>query len=751
MNQGFIKELQTRFQEPGYQFRSEKELCRLMGCFKEYEKTELKNALSALIKEGIIVLDANKKYLSATRAGAVRGRIQGGEKGFAFFIPEDKTLSDLFIPGKALHGAMDGDTVLARKSVKASASSDEGEVLTLLQRKLKTVTGTFESQGKGLSGYVTPTAHAGFGDVYIPYGKTAGAKNGERVVVRLTEYPVRGYGAEGEVVEILTAENALLLEEESILREADLPLIFPEQVLKEGARAAKEDLTPYFSTRTNYTDLFTVTIDGEDTRDIDDAVSLTMEGENFALYVHIADVTHYVKQGSALDREAFSRGTSVYFPDRVLPMLPPALSNGACSLNEGENRLALTCKILFSPNGERIASELTESMIRSDRRLTYTLVNALLTEGKSTGCSQTDDMLLGMNRLKNTLIARRYARGAVNLEVKESGVYYDNGKVVVCERKRGDGEKLIEEFMVAANEAVADFAEKREIPFVYRVHESPAPEKLATFSAFVSALGIPVQFTTQVQPADFRDLLDDTEGQPYFRVLNSVMLRSMQKARYQTENIGHFGLASQRYCHFTSPIRRYPDLMIHRVLKSVLHGGKGKANVFKEPCLAAAAQSNVRERIADETERDVDDLYKTYYMSGFIGKEFSAVISGVTSFGIFAETIDSCEGLIRPEELPKDVYEYRENTFSYMGKSHEFHLGDSVTVRVLRADLTARKVDFALVTQEEKGGKIHKLLFPLEKAKKKEEKQVFISKGKKTRQKSAHAPKGKKRKYKRQG
>ena len=298
---------------------------------------------------------------------------------------------------------------------------------------------------------------------------------------------------------------------------------------------------------------------------------------------------------------------------------------------------------------------------------------------------------------------------------------------------------------------MATFAEKSEIPFVYRVHESPAPEKLFTFSSFASALGLRASFGTDVSPAMFRDLLDSAEGQPYFRVLNSVMLRSMQKARYQSENVGHFGLASECYCHFTSPIRRYPDLMVHRVLKTVLRGGIAKAYHLKEACILAAAQSNVRERLADETERDVDDLYKTYYMSGFIGKEMPAVISGVTSFGVFAETADSCEGLIRPEELPKDIYEYQENTFALLGKKHEFRLGDEITIRVLRADLTARKVDFSLVTQEETGGKIHKDFAPAPKEKR-EEKRVLAPKGAKGKhKKSSHAPKGKKRKYKRQG
>ncbi len=751
MNERLLEKLRACFREKEYQFRSEKELCRLTGMYKEYEKEELHLALHQLIKQGEIVLDANKKYLSSARAGAMRGRIQGGDKGFAFFIPEDKSLPDMFIPGKALHGAMDGDTVLARKSVKASASSDEGEVLTLLDRKLKSVTGTFEGVNSGKTGFVTPKVHPFFGDVYIPFGKTLNAKTGDTVVVHITEYPIRGQGAEGEITEILTAENALLLEEESILREADLPLFFPEGATKEAEKNAKEDITPYLQTRADYTGLFTFTIDGADTRDIDDAISLATEGDYLALYVHIADVTHYVKQGSALDREAYLRGTSVYFPDRVLPMLPPALSNGACSLNEGENRLALTCKILFTPQGKPVKSELTESVIRSDRRLTYAVVNEWLTEGKSTGDKKTDQTLIKMNALAKALSQIRYERGSVNLEVKESGVYYDNGTVSVCERVRGEGEKLIEEFMIAANEAVAMFAEKAEIPFVYRVHESPAPEKLFAFSAFASALGLRTSFTQEVAPAQFRDVLDASADMPYFRVLNNVMLRSMQKARYQTDNVGHFGLASNCYCHFTSPIRRYPDLTVHRVLKTALRGGIAKAHRLKEGCLSAAAQSNVRERIADEAERDVDDLYKTYYMSGFIGKEMPAVISGVTSFGIFAETSDSCEGLIRPEELPKDIYEYQENTFALRGKKHEFHLGDEVVIRVLRADLTARKVDFALVTQEETGGKIHKEFAPAIKEKK-EEKRTFIPKRAKSKHgKGSHAPKGKKRKYKRQG
>ncbi|MDE7301130.1 MAG: ribonuclease R, partial [Clostridia bacterium] len=452
--------------------------------------------------------------------------------------------------------------------------------------------------------------------------------------------------------------------------------------------------------RRDLRELLTVTIDGVDTRDIDDAVSLEIKDGKYVLGVHIADVSHYVKYRGCIDKEAYERGTSVYFPDRVLPMLPQALSNGACSLNEGENRYAMTCFMTFDKSGKRQSYEIYESVIRSDKRMTYDEVTAILRGEKSDrDYPAIAPMLREMETLTHLLESRRKERGEVELDIKEAHIYLnERGEIVIPEYDRTISHRLIEQFMVSANEAVAEFLEKQKAPCLYRVHESPAPEKAAMLYSFVRDLGIKTYGDSEsATPDDFRKILKQVEGKPYASVVNTVMLRSMQKARYCEDNLGHFGLASECYCHFTSPIRRYPDLFVHRVLKKVLHDEKTEAReTFAPIAKAAGIDTSERERTADLAERDVDDLYKLAYMQDRIGEEYEAIISGVIESGFFAQLPNTIEGMIRLESLPQDSYAYYPEKFLLKGKRNSFKIGDSVKVKVASCDFGTRRIQFVL-------------------------------------------------------
>ncbi|MDE5728988.1 MAG: VacB/RNase II family 3'-5' exoribonuclease, partial [Clostridia bacterium] len=413
-------------------------------------------------------------------------------------------------------------------------------------------------------------------------------------------------------------------------------------------------------------------------------------------------VSHYVKYKSALDKNAYSRGTSVYFPDRVLPMLPKELSNGACSLNEGEDRFALSCEMTFDKNAKRLSYDVFKSVIKSRRRTTYNEIEALL-NGEKEICEKYSDLLESVLNMKNLCLAleqRRNAAGSVNLDVKEAHIYVDEkGEITIPPCERMLSQRIIEQFMISANEAVAEFLQKNNAPCLYRVHESPAEDKAASFCAFLRDLGINVnEFKGDIKPADFQKILTAAEDKPYFSVINKVMLRTMQKARYAEENLGHFGLASSCYCHFTSPIRRYPDLFVHRSLKLVLDKNTEKSQkLFAGIAHDAGVDCSARERVADEAERRVDDLYKLAYMSERLGEEFEAVISGVTSHGIYCELENTVEGLVPLEDLPKDKYEFFEDKFLLKGARHAYKLGDGIKIKVVDCDLGRMKVLFAVI------------------------------------------------------
>ncbi len=663
------------------------------------EKNRILDLLTQLVKEGEIYQNDEGKYGTNAGLGLIKGKISGNERGFAFLLPEDKTTypNDFFLPRKSLHGALHGDTVLIERVF--GRSDDEGRVVKILQRGYATVVGTFRRDRR--SGYLIPDEKKFSTDIYIPLSDCFHIKNGVKAVAKITSYPY-GKSPGGEIIEILGDEDDFFAEELSIIRSYNLKESFPNHVEKEAEKAAARGILPKdLQNRRDFRDKLIVTIDGEDTRDIDDAVSMERVGKDYLLGVHIADVTHYVPYRSPLDEEALERGTSVYFPDRVLPMLPKALSNGICSLNQGEDRLTLSCLMQVNEKGTVIQSEIVEGIIRSTYRMTYTEITKML-EGDAKTCEKyalVKDMVYLFAELTKILQNMRDKKGNISLDVKEAKILLtENNEIVIPNYERAFSYQIIEAFMVLANETVAEYMHGIDAPFVYRIHEKPAEEKARTFQAFASTLGLNAKFhPDDVKPYEYQKLLKAAKDLPVYPVLNRVMLRSMQKAKYSPENVGHFGLASSCYCHFTSPIRRYPDLCIHRIIKEVINGGYPQAvekyGGFVE---LAAKQSSERERRATDAEREVDDLYTTMYMSEHIGEEFDAVISGVTNFGIFAELENTIEGFI-PIETLYGEYEFNPDRFLLKGKKESYTIGEKLQVEVVDVDFERRRTEFRLL------------------------------------------------------
>ena len=656
------------------------------------EKAGLLAMLDELYDEGELLRDSSFRYGTRKQFGAIEGTLSMNERGFGFFVPDDKNFSDLFIPHRALAGALHTDRVLAFRT--GGRAGDEGEILAVLERGKKEVVGTFT--GNGRFGTLTPDDKRFQENVFIPSGKTKGCRSGMKAVARIIDYG--GRDLSGEIIEILGDNGDFFVEETSIIRSHSLREQFPEPVLLE---AEKQALRPVDSLqdRLDLRDELIITVDGEDTRDIDDAISIKRDGKKFYLGVHIADVTHYVSRGGVLDKEAYARGTSVYFPDRVLPMLPKALSNNICSLNEGVDRYTLSCLMTVSDTGKVLTKKIVPSLINSRHRMTYTDVTAIYEGDKKTREKYPDlvDFVADAVALTKILKKARANKGGVELDVKEVKIIYENGNISIPDYNRSISHEMIEQFMVLANESVATFMQEKKMPFIYRVHERPSPEKATAFSDFLRELGIFANFDPEaVTPAHFKAILDRAEKLPVYSVVNRIMLRSMMKAAYSPDNIGHFGLASDCYCHFTSPIRRYPDLVIHRIIKDYLANGEKAGERYEKFVKDASVQSSMTERNAENAERDVDALYIVKYMSDKIGQTYEATISGVTYFGIFAELKNTVEGLIPLETLPDDSYRFIEEKFLLRGTRNSYRIGEKIRVKVASVDWGARRVLFVL-------------------------------------------------------
>ncbi len=632
------------------------------------------------------------------KRNVIQGTIQGNERGFGFLIPDNEVCEDYFIPHGELRGAMHGDVVLA-ENTSGNGKRTTARVLKIVERGIRELAGTYFSCKSG--GFVTPDDKKYFCDIFIPYGKGLRAKSGDKVACKIISYPKKK-NPEGIVSKIFGRQFNVRAELASIYYSFKLPEEFPDKVRLEAKKAEKDFLKDNFNHRKDFRDLVTLTIDGEDARDFDDAVSIekTKDGK-YILGVHIADVTNFVTAGSAIDKEAYKRGTSVYFPERVVPMLPEELCNGICSLVEGQDRWTLSCIMTIDKTGRVIKSYITPSIINSRARLTYTAVQKLF-DGDTEEIKKYSHVakdVLTMRELSQILIARRENNGAVDLDVKESVITVDKtGKIIVQPAKRDDAHRLIEEFMILANVTVANTFFNEGIPFVYRTHGKPDEEKRNNFYDFLRGLNINADYDKEVTTKTYQNILKAAEGTSAYTVINRVMLRSMQKAKYTVEDIGHFGLGEKHYCHFTSPIRRYPDLVIHRIIKDYLKNGKkGLENKYGAAVSSASVQASLTERNAIEAERAVDEYYKMMYIGNFLGEEFVGVVSGVTSFGVFVELESGVEGLVKVETLGRSKPVFNEKTYSLtMGKT-TYRLGQLVKIKVDNVDYQSRRAGFVLV------------------------------------------------------
>ena len=612
------------------------------------------------------------------------------EKGYGFVTVEgDK---DYFIRSENMGQALNGDTVVIRHV--DGGAGDLAEIVSVEKRGVTKTVGTLFSEG-GLY-YVRPDDKAYFADIFV--NDTDLIPAGEKVLVEIRRFP-KNRCPEGVILKRIGKQYEFETEQLSLIYSAGVPTEFTKEALEEAKGKGEYVTADDMAGRRDLRDKLIFTIDGETARDYDDAVSLDVEDGVYVLGVHIADVTHYVDKDSALDKNAYERGTSIYLPDRVIPMLPFELSNGICSLNEGVDRLTVTAEMRFDETGKMLSADIYKSVIKSTHRLTYTIVEAMIDGDESAKNAYPDvyDTILRMNDLRAILEKRRIKQGYVDLNIKESEVYAGENGIEVGVHKSNFATKLIEQFMISANEAVANYLFNRHLPCVYRVHEPPLPEKGEQLSLFLRALGIRFKAEEKLSAKDIQKLLSSTSGTRYAAVVNRMVLRSMQKAKYSAENVGHFGLASECYCHFTSPIRRYPDIAVHRVLKLALDNKiMPLIDLYKGFCVSVGEKASATERVADDLERSVDDLYKAQYMSDKVGQEFDGIISGVLSAGFFVELENTCEGFVPIELLPAGTYTYDKESMCLSTHRRTYKLGDRVRICVLSADISSRRIDFCL-------------------------------------------------------
>ena len=683
-----------------------KELAIVLGVKKD-QRPQLEQILNDLMMEGRIVCSKRGKF-SKSEEKKITGTFQAHPKGFGFVSVEGEK-EDIFIPESETNGAMHMDTVEISVSPAVTGRRREGKVLHVLERGMKQVVCTYQLNKN--FGFAVPDNPKFGSDIFIPLERSKGAVNGHKVVVEITQYGKKGKNPEGKVVEILGHINDPGVDILSIVRAYGLPVEFDPKVMTQVEHVAKPVSEADMAGRKDLRDWQMVTIDGEDAKDLDDAVSLTMDHENYILGVHIADVSNYVQEHSALDTEALKRGTSVYLVDRVIPMLPHALSNGICSLNQGEERLALSCIMTVNPKGEIIDHTITESVICVNRRMTYTNVKKILADHDPEVMAEYEPlvpMFEKMAELAAILRKKRMKRGSIDFDFPETKVILDNNgnPVDIRPYDRNVATKLIEDFMLAANETVAAEYYWRELPFVYRTHEQPDSEKIQKLSTFINNFGYSLHIgSDEVHPKELQKLLEKIDGTSEEPLISRLTLRSMKQARYTVENTGHFGLAADCYCHFTSPIRRYPDLQIHRIIKDSLRGRLGEKRIghYTQILPEVAKHASEMERRADEAERETIKLKKVQYMEKHIGETFAGVISGVAEYGFFVELENTVEGLVRVTSLTDDFYQYYEETYELVGEAtnRRFKLGQQVRVTVDNCDRIMRTIDFTLADSDE--------------------------------------------------
>lgn len=731
--------LLTLMKDPTYVPMKLKELAMLLGVPKEQRK-DLEEVLNELVASGKVGISKKGKY-ARSEVFAQTGIFSAHHRGFGFVTIEGRD-GDLFVPPDDTGDAMDGDTVQVIIDENGRGGRAEARVLKVLKHANETLIGTFEKNKS--FGFVIPDNPRITMDIFIPQGKENGAVSGHKVVVKLDTYATRNKNPEGHVQEILGHINDPGVDILSIVRAYGLPEEFPEDVMEEVSYAPEELSAEYVAEeigkngRVDLRDVPMVTIDGEDAKDLDDAVSVskeTINGETiYHLGVHIADVSHYVKEGTPLDAEAYKRGTSVYLVDRVIPMLPHRLSNGICSLNAGCDRLAMSCLMDIDEKGIIVGHKICESVVRIDRRMTYTAVNAILEAKNGTEEPQTDapekekskekaefakkcleeyadfvPMFLLLDETARVLRKKRMARGAVDFDFPECKIILDaKGRPVeIRPYERNAATMLIEDCMLAANETVAEDYYWQQIPFLYRSHEKPDGEKIKRFGILINNFGYSIRLQNgELHPKEMQKLLEKAAGSPEEALLARLALRSMKQAKYTTECMGHFGLAANYYTHFTSPIRRYPDLQIHRIIKENLHGGLTKKRIahYEKILPEVAIWTSSRERLADEVERETDKAKKVQFMERHIGEEFTGVISGISNYGFYVELPNTVEGMVRLANLDGDYYVFDEEHYELVGERtrKKFKLGQTVKIQVVSVDRYLKTIDFLPVRNFDK-------------------------------------------------
>ena len=693
--------------DPDYIPLKLKEMAYLMDV-PHKDRGALKEVMDALVRDGSVELTAKGKYIKPENHN-VTGVFTANARGFGFVTVEGEE-EDIFIPATQVNGALHKDIVKVKVTKRSGREGKrrEGMVLKILERGCKTLVGTFQKNTS--FGFVLPDDRHYDKDIFISKKHMSGAKDGDKVVVRLTDFGGERKKPEGAVIEILGPMDDPATDVTSIIRAYGIEQEFPKSVMKEAQSVPQEISEQPGGKRVDFRNLLTVTIDGEDARDLDDAITLSKKDEKYYLGVHIADVAHYVKEDSPLDKEALERATSVYLADRVIPMLPRELSNGICSLNAGTDRLAMSCMMTFDVNGNVLDHTITESVICVDERMSYTGVKAIL-EGQEHPEGEREDiraLCFLMKEAAAILKEKRRKRGAIDFDFPESKIIVDDKgyPIDIHPYERNVATDIIEDFMLLANETVAEDYFWQEIPFLYRTHETPDSDKIKKLDTFIHNFGYYMKTGREnFHPKEIQKLLFSLEGEPEEPLISRLALRSMKQAKYTTLNVGHFGLSTQYYTHFTSPIRRYPDLQIHRIIKENIHGKLNQKRLehYEAILPSVAQQSSTMERRAQDAEREVDKLKKVEYMQQYLGEAFTGVISGVTSWGFFVELDNTIEGMVHVSILPGDYYYYDEKTYSMVGErtGRTFKLGEKAKIRVKDVDMMLKNIDFDLVEDDD--------------------------------------------------
>ncbi|WP_156288412.1 ribonuclease R [Oceanobacillus salinisoli] len=701
----------TFFNESGTKPLAVEEIEQELGIQEAVDFKELVIALNQLEEAGELVRTRKNRFGLPEKMNLIRGKVQMHQKGFAFLIPDEEGQSDVYIHASDLASAMNNDKVLVRiEKYGKDGDRPEGQVIRILERAVHQVVGTFEDNRS--FGFVIADDKRIPNDIFIPKGSTHGAVGGHKVIARITKYPEGRKSAEGEIVQILGHKNDPGIDIISIIYKHGITIDFPEEVLEQAANTPETIDEEEIQGRRDLRDELIVTIDGADAKDLDDAVTVKkLDNGNYKLGVYIADVSYYVEEGSPIDVEAFERGTSVYLVDRVIPMIPHRLSNGICSLNPQVDRLTLGCEMEINTSGQVVNHEIFQSVIKTTERMTYTDVNKILVDNDEELRRRYEPlvpMFEEMEKLAEILRGKRMGRGAIDFDFKEAKVLVDEeGKATdVILRERSVAERLIEEFMLAANETIAEHFHWMDVPFIHRIHEDPDDGKLQNFFEFLASLGIAVKGTAnEIHPQALQKVLEEIQGEPEEMIVSKLMLRSMKQAKYDPNGIGHFGLATDFYTHFTSPIRRYPDLIVHRLIRTYLINkqlDKKTTSHWKERMPEIARHTSERERRAVDAERETDELKKAEFMQDKVGEEFTGVISSVTNFGMFVELPNTIEGLIHVSFLTDDYYHYDDRSHALIGErtANIYRVGDEVKVKVAGVNVEEHAVDFELVGAE---------------------------------------------------